>query len=650
MSAREFLVTPYPQRLDWSDERWLDRVWNWAAGALRRQLAVLPGRQQRFVRKVEQFERSAAHTQTTELAARLHQQAGQLADRHLAEAFAHIRRTAQNTLGISHYPVQLRAGYLLARGFMVEMETGEGKTLAASLPAAALALAGYRVQVVTANDYLAERDAADLAPLYAALGLRVGVALEGQTDAEHKAAYANNICYCTGKTLTFDYLRDRMIAGTRLSPFIAWLDRFSGRASQDLRLPGLQFAIVDEADSILIDEAKTPLIIAAGGEAVDLQDYALLLEVAGELVLSEHYLSDAAGVFELTELGRARLAEFAQGRSGRWANRRSRESAVLSALRALHAYQRDREYIVRDDKVMIVDEQTGRVMPDRSWEQGLHQLIEIKEGVTPTAPRQTLARISYPLFFRRYWLLAGMSGTAREAKRELAAYYRLHVSVVPRHRRNQRRCAGYQVHATQEQKIAQVLTVIERMRARGRPVLVGARSIAGAEALTEALQAKGIDHQRLDARQDEEEATIIARAGAAAAVTIATNMAGRGTDIHLSPEVEAAGGLHVILTEGHESARVDRQLIGRCARQGQKGSWEAQLALDDRLLDDDALAKRLQPLVARSPNRWLWQLLARWVYRRAQGRLEKRHRRLRAHLLRLDYRQRRSLSFSGRME
>ena len=519
MSALELRANRYPQRLEWQERPWLDRAWDSTATRLHRRLAASVPRQRYFVRRVlaaqrrlEALEEGALHDALRDLRRRLHAEGPR--ERWLAEAFAHVRLQAGRVLGLSHYPVQIRGGYLLARGCLVEMDTGEGKTLTATLPAAAMALAGYRVQVITVNDYLARRDAETLGPIYARLGLDCAVVAETDDEAAHRSGFAASICYCTGKTLTFDYLRDRMALGDRLQPLRMDLDGYTGRWQRSIRLPGLQFALVDEADSIFIDEARTPLIIAATGEADDSGFHARAIEFARALRSGEDFVDagEAQG-HDLTLHGRARLAEWTDGASGPWGNQTQREYAVRRALQALHAYRRDVHYIVDDDAIVIVDEQTGRVMPDRSWEAGMHQLIELKEGVPVTAERRTLARISYQLFFQRFLHLAGMSGTCREVARELVAHYRVPVVRVPPHRRCQRRCLGRRVFPTLDAKWRAVAARCGALAGAGRAVLVGTSSIEAAERLSARLGEARVAHRLLHARQDAEEAAIIARAG-----------------------------------------------------------------------------------------------------------------------------------------
>ncbi len=650
----------YPQRTDWDEQPLLVRTWERMAIAVHRYLTVSVLRQRRFVARVNQLDpRYAALDEAgfrAELAAtRLALRRDGLREAALARAFALVRLASQRVLGLRHHDVQLRGGYILVHGFIAEMDTGEGKTLTATLAAAVAALAGRRVQVVTVNDYLAERDATEMAPLYAALGLETGIVLETHEPAQRRDAYARDITYCTGKTLAFDYLRDRLTLEARIRPLQMMLDYFTGRWQSQILLPGLQFTLVDEADSVLIDEARTPLVISSqSGDNGQEAFYRQALALARPLQEGQAFLFDDEGQrsIDLTRFGRERLASEGEQLGGVWKGEFRREEAVLQALHALHLFQRDVHYIVRDEKVMIVDEHTGRVMPDRSWEKGMQQLIELKEGLPLTPPRVTLARISFQLFFRRFLALSGMSGTMREIAGEIATIYKRRVVRVPPHRPSRRRRLPGRLFADGESRWQAVVEIVAEHHWRGQPVLVGVRAIEAADQLSQRLATAAIPHQVLHARQDGEEAAIIAEAGQRGAVTIATNMAGRGTDIKLAPGVAELGGLHVLLTELHDNRRIDRQLVGRCARQGEPGSWQELLSLDDALVRNfqPPIHDMLRALLRHAPQSLAAQWLARRWYRLAQWRLERLHRRIRARLLRSEFQLRRSLSFTGKVE
>jgi len=576
-------------------------------------------------------------------------------DERVAQMFALVRELASRTLGKRHYDVQLMGGWVLLHGMVAEMETGEGKTLTATLAGCTAALAGVPVHVITVNDYLARRDAEMLTPLYAVLGLSVGVIVSGMDPAARRAAYACDVTYCTNKEVAFDYLKDRIALRGHPSRLRLQLEKLSGGGGRAERLlhRGLHFAIVDEADSILVDEARTPLIISnRKGDAAEEEIYRTALEVARELEVDVDFaIEGPEREIQLTAGGRERVRELGEPRGGVFRGRRRREEFVRQALVALHLFHRDQHYLVQDDKVQIVDEYTGRLMPDRSWEHGLHQLIEVKEDVSVTGRQDTLARISYQRFFRRYHRLAGMTGTAREVSAELWSVYGLAVATIPTHRPCRRELSGERVLATADEKWELVVTRIEELHRDGRPVLVGTRSVAASEHLSALLDAAGLSHVVLNARQDREEAEIVARAGEPGRITVATNMAGRGTDVELAPGVAETGGLHVLATERHDARRIDRQLFGRCGRQGDPGTAEAIVSLEDELcrVYGGAPARRLAGWVG-APNSRLGSWAGRFALghsQRAAGRL---HSRMRRDLLKLDTQLDSTLAFSGRPE
>ncbi|HYR35386.1 MAG TPA: preprotein translocase subunit SecA [Burkholderiales bacterium] len=561
-------------------------------------------------------------------------------------AFALVRAAAERTIGMRHFDVQLVGGWALLQGMVAEMETGEGKTLTATLAAATAALAGRAVHVITVNDYLAERDAAALRPLYEALGLTVGCVKHGIDPEARRAAYRRDIVYCSNKEITFDYLRDRLALGGRPRPIAQRIAALAGTGGADkLLLRGLQFAIVDEADSVLIDEARTPLILSSKGDSTKEEAvYRQALELARALGPEHFRVEDSA--LELTAAGSERVRALAAPLGGVWSGPRRSELLVRQALTALELFDRDKHYLVRDDKVQIIDEYTGRLMPDRSWEQGLHQLIEIKEGVEVTGRHETLARISYQRFFRRYQHLSGMTGTAAEVAGELWAVYRLRVARIPTNRPVRRARLPDRVYGRAEDKWRAVIEAIEQRHLVSQPVLVGTRSVAASERLASLLESAGLSFRLLNARQDADEAAIVADAGQPGRITVATNMAGRGTDIKLAAGVAERGGLHVICTERHDSGRIDRQLFGRCGRQGDPGSCEAILAADDDLAATHA----------KLPSAWLANMervpsrTGRLLYWLAQRRAEAAHSRARRALLQMDESLGDMLAFSGRGE
>jgi preprotein translocase subunit SecA len=571
----------------------------------------------------------------------------------IALAFALAREAAHRHTGMRHFRVQLLGGAAMMGGALAEMQTGEGKSLTALLPAVAAALLGRPVHIVTVNDYLARRDAELFRPACTALGLTVGLIEHGQQPQDRQRAYACDITYCTNKELVFDYLRDRLALGVRRGRARRLVDELfktSGQ-SQPLLLRGLHFAIVDEADSVLIDEARTPLILSSmPGEAESNAGlYETALNFARRLVQGEdfHMLTSQKAI-RLTAHGELRMAELTVGLQGLWVIRRAREELVQQALSALYLFRRDVQYIIGDGKVQIVDEYTGRVMPDRSWEHGLHQLIEAKENCAITARHHTLARITYQRFFRRYVHLCGMTGTATETSGELRAVYGLRVVRIATNRPLRRTNFGTRIFPTAELKWNAVVESVKAATRKNRAVLIGTRSVDASEHVGELLLKAGLQPVILNARQDRQEADVVAGAGQPARVTVATNMAGRGTDIQLHPAVRHAGGLHVVLTEYHESGRIDRQLFGRAGRQGDPGSYESIVALDDELFRRFA-GKQLLRIVTNGVRitKKVPPVIGRALKGYSQSGAERLHRRARRRTLAEDHRWNKTLSFAG---
>ena len=579
-----------------------------------------------------------------------------LTEQHLAMAFAVIREASGRTLGMRHHDVQLMAGRVLIDGMLAEMETGEGKTLMASLPAATAALAGIPVHVITVNDYLAARDAEKMSPLYTFLGLSVATVHEEMDDAARRAAYAADITYCTNKQVAFDYLRDRVQmrnVGGRLS---LQAEKIAGEESRLDRvvMRGLCFAIVDEADSVLVDEAGTPLILTQSGltSEAEIKLYRQACAAAATLKPKKHYrIDESRRSVHLTEAGKDKLVTTAKVLGGQWKLRARREELVSQALSAKHLFLRDREYLVADGEVRIIDDLTGRVMGDRKWERGLHQMIEILEGCEPSPPNEVLARISYQRFFRRYLHLCGMTGTARETAGELQAVYDLRVRKIPTHRSSQLRHLGDRVYSSADMRWQRVVERLTELHREQRPVLVGTRSVGDSEHLGSLLTAAGLPHRILNARQDADEAELVAHAGEAGAITLATNMAGRGTDIPLGAGVEETGGLHVIAAERNTARRIDRQLFGRAARQGAPGSYESILSLEDRVVRD-FLPKYVSLIAARYKRNpgYLPGWLGKYVTTYCQRKSEQQQRLQRRALESMDEHYGRMLAFSGERE
>lgn len=574
----------------------------------------------------------------------------------VGECFAIVREASSRAMGQRHYESQLVAGWALLEGKLIEMATGEGKTFAATLPACTVALAGYPVHVITVNDYLAARDAAQMERLYAFLDIKVGIVVQGMPTPARRTAYAAAVTYCTNKELAFDYLRDKVRLARRSSRLHVALEKLHGDQAKDdqLVLRGLHFAIVDEADSIFIDEARTPLILSSVTQAAeDKENCRLALEVANSLLSGgvDYAVDPRERSVSLTDAGCEKIEVYAEELAGVWTSRRAREEMVKQALSALLLYERDQHYVVTDDKIQIVDESTGRVMADRSWERGLHQMIETKEGCELTARRDTLARITYQGLFRRYLRLSGMTGTAKEVAREIKSVYRLNVVRIPLNKPSQRIMRSGLVCKTVEEKWQAVAEATSQLAmSENRSVLIGTRSVKASEEISAALEQRGIAHALLNAKQDQSEAEIIAGAGQQGRVSVATNMAGRGTDIELGSGVAERGGLHVILTEFHESRRIDRQLFGRCARQGDPGSCESIVSLEDELYRVHAPAAT-QLVAWLAENGFLLPGVAfRFLRWWAQFSAERRNAYVRIQNLRLDRKLEQVLAFSGKKE
>ena len=653
-SALRLARTAFPEREDKSASG-LDE---WALGlisAVRRLLAAPAARE--VARLSRELEQQAAALRALDDAA-LRQQLRDIAtpsvrrlDRTcLRRAMLLVGEAARRSLGMQPYPTQMVGAMTLLRGRLAEMQTGEGKTLTAGLAACLAGLTGMPVHIVTVNDYLAGRDANTLGPLFAFAGLTVGVVRHGVEREARQQAYACDITYCTNKELVFDYLRDRVAAGGRASAAQLRARRLYHGAAQAPLLRGLHFAIVDEADSILIDEARTPLILAEKAGVVEYAPaFAQALAMAQALECPTHYAIDAAHrQLHLTDGGRAHLGRVCEGMAAPWSAAHAREHLVVQALRAEHLFKRDQQYLIDGEgKLQIIDEYTGRVLPGRTWEQGLHQMIETKEELEMSEQTQTLARITYQRFFCRYLRLAGMTGTASEMAGELAAVYRLETVAIPTHRPSARRRLRDRLCANESAKWDEVARIVGELHRKSQPVLVGTRSLEASERLSRVLAGHGLPHVVLNARQDAQEAAVVAAAGMPGAITVATNMAGRGTDIVLGDGVAGRGGLCVILTEFHESPRIDRQLFGRSARQGDPGTNIAVVALDDELFRQHGGAEHamLHWTFGASPDAAaLWLTRTR---RAAQARAERMHARTRRDTLRQDRNLDKLMSISG---
>jgi preprotein translocase subunit SecA len=604
---------------------------------------------------------------TSEFKSRLEK--GETLDNLLPEAFAAVREASKRTLGMRHFDVQLIGGMTLHQGKIGEMRTGEGKTLVATLPVYLNALTGQGVHVITVNDYLAQRDAEWMTPVYNFLGMSVGVILSGQSHEQKQAAYAADITYGTNNEYGFDYLRDNMAFEKEQ------------RVQRELN-----FAVIDEVDSILIDEARTPLIIS--GQAEDSSEmYRAINQLIPKLTVQEKeseegvedtgdYTIDEKGKqANLTELGQERVEELLR-QSGLLPEGQSLYSPasimllhhVNAALRAHTLFKKDVDYVVKDNEVVIVDEHTGRTMPGRRWSDGLHQAVEAKEGVNIQNENQTLASITFQNYFRLYNKLSGMTGTADTEATELHMIYGLEVVVIPTNKPMQRQDLPDLIYLSKEEKYAAIIEEIKHLQSKGQPILVGTVSIESSELISKALKKAKVKHQVLNAKFHAKEADIIAQAGRAGSVTIATNMAGRGTDIVLGgnlqsdidalgenlseaqiakvkeewqkrhDEVLAAGGLAIIGTERHESRRIDNQLRGRAGRQGDPGLSRFYLSLEDdlmRIFASERLGMMMQRLGWEEGEALEHKMVSRAI-ENAQRKVEQRNFDMRKNLLEYD--------------
>jgi preprotein translocase subunit SecA len=560
---------------------------------------------------------------------------GESLDKLLPEAFGLVCVTAQRLLNMRPFDVQLAAGVVLHHSALAELATGEGKTLTATLPLFLNALTGKGVHLATVNDYLAKRDAEWMGPIYTHLGLTVGIIQMQMPDGPRKQQYQCDITYGVASEFGFDFLRDRMRirSGGQSggAPFWAAWTGANGDDAAPLD-PKVQrehnYVIVDEADSILIDEAKTPLIISMGTrQASDEESVAYVWadQLAQQMQLDEHYTLDIKKQkIELTEKGRY-LARYSSPPTGKHSHAMDKLHEHLE--RALHAhfrFHRDQHYMLEGEKVVIIDEYTGRRMPDRHWREGLHQAVEAKERVPITVASDHAAQITFQSYFKLYKKLSGMTGTAAPNNREFRRVYKLHVVEIPTNRPVVRVQYPDQIFPTEDAKFDAVVDQVKLMVAQGRPVLIGTRSVEKSENLSHKLHAAGVEHQVLNAKFHEMEALVVALAGEFGRVTIATNMAGRGTDIKLQQGVRDRGGLHVLGTERHEARRIDRQLAGRGGRQGDPGSSQFFLSLEDELLESLGPVRQAELLTWRDRKDINWNSLLP-IFLKAQRKTERRH-------------------------
>ena len=567
--------------------------------------------------------------------------AGETLDDILPEAFATVREAAKRVLNMEHYPVQLIGGIVLHQGRIAEMKTGEGKTLVSTCPAYLNALAGKGVQIVTVNDYLAKRDAEWMGQVHEFLGLKVGVVLNSMSSEERKAAYQCDITYVTNNELGFDYLRDNMAI-----------------YKDQMVLRDLDYCIIDEVDSVLIDEARTPLIISGqSGKSTKLYEVCDVLakqlvrgEESGEFnklnaIMGEEItetgdfiVNEKEKVVNLTEQGVKKVEAFFHIDNLADAENLEIQHNIILALRAHNLMFRDKDYVVKDDEVLIVDEFTGRIMPGRRYSDGLHQAIEAKEHVNVKRESRTLATITFQNFFNKYAKKGGMTGTAQTEEKEFRNIYGMDVIVIPTNRPVIRKDLDDAVYKTKKEKFHAVVEEIVKAHEKGQPVLVGTITIETSEMLSQMLKKRGVPHKVLNAKYHELEAEIVADAGVHGAVTIATNMAGRGTDIKLDDESKALGGLKIIGTERHESRRIDNQLRGRAGRQGDPGESRFYISLEDdlmRLFGSDKLMSMFNALGVPENEQIEHKMLSSAI-EKAQQKIETNNYGIRENLLKYD--------------
>lgn len=573
-------------------------------------------------------------------------------EQHLPDALSAIVEASSRTLGIRPYMVQIAGALALYNGYIAEMATGEGKTLTASLTAIIRGWSGIPCHVITVNDYLASRDAQKLEPLYSFCGVTVGCVTSTMQPHERSRGYQKDITYSTAKEITADFLRDRLALGSNQAFERRQIQILSGNLiDKDERVVtrGIHTAIIDEADSLLIDEAVTPLIISQKQPNESFEKACLAAsELAARLKPDIHYTID----FQYKEIEILDTFDFhsetaTAGIPKQFSGENFLYELLRQALVAKEFFHLDKQYVIQDDKIVIVDEFTGRTMAQRSWSEGLHQMVEAKEKLPITPPNETLARLSFQRFFRFYHNLSGMTGTAREASSEFWHIYQLPVIQIPPNKACQRKILSRKFFPDQESKHNAIIEEIISMHLLGRPVLVGTRSVKRSEEIAARLTEKGYHCKVINAVRHLQEAAVVAEAGKKGAITVATNMAGRGTDIILDKECEKAGGLHVIAAECNDSLRIDRQLYGRCARQGDNGSARSFVSLDDELLKrylNPGILKILKKLIV--TNSFLSNWLGNLAVKHAQNNAQKRAYSMRKSIQKTDTWLKDSLSFS----
>ena len=558
----------------------------------------------------------------------------------LPECYSLVREAGRRKMNMRHYDVQIFGGVCLYHGCIAEMQTGEGKTLTATLPLVLHSMLGKGAHLATVNDYLAHRDADWMRPLFDALGLKVGIVLTDHNQDQRRQAYGSDVTYGTAKEFGFDFLRDRLLMraqGRNVNDFLGAgsNERWSSAGEQPVQR-GMHFALVDEADSILIDEARTPLIIGSLGdearEAV-IASFRWASEHVSAFVYQEDYtLEEDSRKVELTSKGRQHVRALPRPDQIRTVALVDLYEYIERAIRVLRDYHLDRQYVVRDGEIVIVDEFTGRLAEGRKWRDGIHQAVEASAGVEVSVPTGQAARITVQDLFLRYKYLAGMTGTAATSAGELRKIYRTPVLQVPTNRPPQRKKLPDIVCKDMMEKFERIVQEVLEVHSIGRPVLIGTRSIDKSNILASMLRQQGMKVQILNANEIEREAEIVALAGEQGQITVATNMAGRGTDVKLRDEVRALGGMMVICTELHDAARIDRQLIGRCGRQGDPGTYRQYLAMDDEILRNGFGLKPSEKYKLMGEQGRYSDSMAS-LFRKAQRKVERKHFRDRMALL-----------------
>ncbi len=554
----------------------------------------------------------------------------------LPEAYALCREAGKRANAMRHYDVQMIGGIAMFEGCVAEMQTGEGKTLTATLPLYLHSLSGKGAHLATVNDYLAKRDAEWMRPLFELLGVSVGVIQTPDDQPARRKSYAAAVTYGTAKEFGFDFLRDRLLmrAQNRLETEMLGDGGGFKQTGDSVVMRGMHYCLVDEADSILIDEARTPLIIGSIEDSVRdqiVQTYRWASQHAAEFVLDDHfYIDPDTKQYELTARGRQKVRSLPKQDLVRTIGLVDLYEFTERAVKVHREFILNRQYVVKPgdkgiDEIVIVDEFTGRLAEGRKWRDGIHQAIESKEGIEISVPTGQAARITIQDLFLRYPHLGGMTGTAASSAREMKKIYRTPVIRIPTNRPPKRKRLPDRVYGTANEKFEGIVQEVQEIHATGRPILIGTRSIDKSEILSRMLTAVGIEHEVLNANKVAEEAAIVAEAGKRGRVTVATNMAGRGTDVKLETAVEQLGGMHVICTELHDAARIDRQLIGRCGRQGDSGSYRQYLSLDDEILKNGLGVKKSESL--KSKGEVTQGAVNRYapLFRRAQLKVERKH-------------------------